>query len=138
MPVILRCTSPPLYPAVDVPMASFIRPPEDWKEDLDDLAQDAVGALQPSMAPLLKSVPLLTPFTWPQEDQMTVQGRGGVKYAYTVELRDQGYYGPPARHRSNIGKRNLRGAQGHCQLCQNTYEIMIMFIMILFCKKRCK
>ncbi|KAG0701372.1 Carboxypeptidase B [Chionoecetes opilio] len=67
--------------------------PSDWK-DLDDLAQDAVKALTAihgTHYEIGSSTNTIYAAAGGSDDW--AKGVGGVKYAYTVELRDQGNYG---------------------------------------------
>merc|ERR1712002_580263 len=67
--------------------------PEDW-QDLDALAHDAVDALTAvhgTQYDIGSSTLILYPAAGGSDDWS--KGVGGVKYAYTVELRDTGYWG---------------------------------------------
>ncbi|KAK8397432.1 hypothetical protein O3P69_004876 [Scylla paramamosain] len=98
--------------------------PDDWK-DLDNLAQDAVSALTAvhgTQYEIGSSTNTIYAAAGGSDDW--AKGVGGVKYAYTVELRDQGYYGfllPPSKIIPS-GEETFEALKVVANFVKNTYS----------------
>lgn len=98
--------------------------PSDWK-DLDDLAQYAVGALTAvhgTRYEIGSSTNTIYAAAGGSDDW--AKGVAGVKYAYTVELRDQGSYGfllPPSQI-VPTGEETFEALKVVANFVKNTYS----------------